>query len=90
MNIHFYNSILFSISQYAYRMLESIENEIEYFFLIFRAAMVLDVCIPSQHFDVECSVFLPYRRSHRRCSVKKGVFKISQISRENTCVGVSF
>ena len=58
MNIHFYNSILFSISQYAYRMLESIENEIEYFFLIFRAAMVLDVCIPSQHFDVECSVFI--------------------------------
>ena len=50
--------MLFSISQYAYRMLESIENEIEYFFLIFRAAMVLDVCIPSQHFDVECSVFI--------------------------------
>ena len=30
------------------------------------------------------------RSSHRRCSVKKGVLKISQISQENTCVRVSF
>ena len=28
--------------------------------------------------------------SHRRCSVKKASLKISQISRENTCVGAFF
>ena len=30
------------------------------------------------------------RSSHRRCSIKKLYLKISQNSRENTCVGVSF
>ena len=30
------------------------------------------------------------RSSHRRCSVKKMILKISQISQENTCVWVSF
>ena len=30
------------------------------------------------------------RSSYRRCSVKKVYLKISQISQENTCVGVSF
>ena len=30
------------------------------------------------------------RSNHRRYSVKKGALKISQISQENTCVGVSF
>ena len=30
-----------------------------------------------------------FKSSHRRCSVKKVFLKISQISRENTCVGVS-
>ena len=30
------------------------------------------------------------RISHGRCSLKKGVLKFSQISQENTCVGVSF
>ena len=34
-----------------------------------------------------CSIL---RRSHRRCSVKKVFLKISQISPENTCVGVPF
>ena len=29
-------------------------------------------------------------RVRSRCSVKKGALKISQISQENTCVGVSF
>ena len=28
--------------------------------------------------------------SHRRCSVKKVLLKISKISQENTCAGVSF
>ena len=28
--------------------------------------------------------------SHRRCSIKKGVLKISEISRENTCPGDCF
>ena len=32
----------------------------------------------------------PFRSTHRRCSVKKVFFKISQISQANTCVGVSF
>ena len=31
-----------------------------------------------------------YRNSHRRCSLKKVFLKISQISQENTCVGVPF
>ena len=31
-----------------------------------------------------------YRSSHQRCSVKKGVLKISQNSQENTCVRGSF
>ena len=30
------------------------------------------------------------RSSHRRCSVKKVFLKISQISQENTCIGVCF
>ena len=28
--------------------------------------------------------------SHRMCSIEKAVFKISQYSQENTCLGVSF
>ena len=31
-----------------------------------------------------------YRSSHQRCSVKKGVLKISQNSQENTCARGSF
>ena len=31
-----------------------------------------------------------HRSSHRRCSVKKMFLKVSQISPENTCVGVCF
>ena len=31
-----------------------------------------------------------YKSSHRRCSFKKGVLKISQNSQENTCARVSF
>ena len=30
------------------------------------------------------------RRSHRKCSAKIGVLKVSQISQENACVGDSF
>ena len=30
-----------------------------------------------------------FKNSHPRCSVKKVFLKISQISQENTCVGVS-
>ena len=30
------------------------------------------------------------RSSHRRCSVKKGILKISQMSLEKKCVGVSY
>ena len=31
-----------------------------------------------------------HRRRHRRCSMKKGILKISQNSQENNCVGISF
>ena len=40
--------------------------------------------------DQLCLKYVLIRGSHRMCSEKKGVFKISQNSRENTCVGVSF
>ena len=39
----------------------------------------------------ETSTFQPkFRGSHQRCSVKKGILKISQNSQENTCATVSF
>ena len=31
-----------------------------------------------------------YKSSHQRCSIKTVLLKISQISQENTCAGVSF
>ena len=50
-----------------------------------------------QPHKIDCSIILMgvlsyslYRRRHHRCSVKKVFLKISQVSQENTCVGVSF
>ena len=34
--------------------------------------------------------FLHFRSSYQRCSIKKGLLKISQNSQENNCVGVPF
>ena len=31
-----------------------------------------------------------FKSGHQRCYVKKVVLKISQLSQENTCIGVSF
>ena len=41
---------------------------------------------------IEQQDYTSYCRSNhqKRCSVKKGAVKISQISQENTCVRVSF
>ena len=44
----------------------------------------------SNWYEVFFSLCKSSRSSHRRCSIKKLVLKISQYSQENNCVGVSF
>ena len=43
------------------------------------------------YYVIKCQLkhMFSFKSSHRRCSVKKVFLKISQISQENTCVGVS-
>ena len=47
-------------------------------------------CSMHAHRRIQDPVKYKCRSSHRRCSVKKGVIKILQISQEITFVGVSF
>ena len=40
--------------------------------------------------EAEVKMCAKDRSRHQRCSVKNGVLKVSQISQQNACVGVSF